>query len=72
MSKVFIAGREVVDIEVDGVDTSDYPDFSDAFFYNAVWADTGENLDDDDLATLQEQESDLLYEMAMEKCQSYE
>ena len=28
-------GRNVVDIEVDGVDTSDYPDFCDAFIESA-------------------------------------
>ena len=32
-------GRKVVDIEVDGVNPNDYPDFSDAYFSYACYED---------------------------------
>jgi hypothetical protein len=32
--------RPVGNFEVDGVDTRDYPDFSDGFINNAEWLDT--------------------------------
>ena len=47
-------GRKVVDVEVDGVDTRDYPDFCDAYFSNAVYEDTGEELTDEELEQLQD------------------
>ena len=35
--------RNVVDAEIDGVDSRDYPDFCDAYFCYAVWEDTKED-----------------------------
>ena len=61
-------GREVVDVEVDGVDTRDYPDFCDAYFSYAVWEDTGEELTDEELEELTEKYSDVLNELAFESC----
>jgi len=56
-------GRNVVDIEVDGVDGRDYPDFSDAYFSYACYED-GTPLTDDELNKLTEDNGDLLYEKA--------
>jgi hypothetical protein len=59
-------GRKVVDVQVDGVDSRDYPDFCDAFFAYAVFEDTGEPLDDDDMDLLNEVYPDVCNEMAYE------
>ena len=54
-------GRKVVDLEVDGVDSRDYPDFADAHFSYACYED-GTELTDDELEQLTEQNSDVLHE----------
>jgi hypothetical protein len=59
-------GRKVVDVEIDGVDPTDYPDFCDAYFSMAIYEDTGEELDDADLELLSEEYADVLNEMAYE------
>jgi hypothetical protein len=59
-------GRKVVDVEVEGVDSRDYPDFCDAYFSNAVYEDTGEALTDDELVDLQDKYGDVLWEMSYE------
>ena len=59
-------GREVVDVEVDGVDGDDYPDFCDAFFSHAVFKDTLEDLTDDELEQLADENGDVLNQMAYE------
>ena len=65
MSKTLkLNGRKVVDEEVDGVDSSDYPDFCDAYFCSAYYGDTGEALSDEDLILLEE----LFPEVLWEKC----
>jgi len=56
-------GRKVIDIEVDGVDSRDYPDFSDAYFSYACYED-GTKLTDDELNKLTEENGDILYEKA--------
>jgi hypothetical protein len=61
---VMLNGRPVIDIEVDGVDSTDYPDFCDSYFCNAYWGDTLEPLSEDELYLLQEEHCDLLWEMA--------
>lgn len=61
-------GREVNDVEVDGVDSRDYPDFSDTYISHAVFADTGEELTDEQLEELMDQNSDAVWEMAFESC----
>lgn len=55
-------GRKVVDVEVDGIDTSDYPDFCDAYFSRGVYEDTGEELTDSELDELTEKCADALYD----------
>jgi len=61
-------GRAVVDVEVDGVDTRDYPDFCDAYFTRAVYEDTGLELSADELDQLTELYGDVVNEMAFESC----
>lgn len=58
--------RRVVDLEIDGIDRRDAPDFSDAFFSAGVWGDTGEALTDAELDALTEERSDAAQEMARE------
>ena len=63
MSKPLILNdRFVVDVEVDGIDTKDYPDFCDAFFSYAIYADNGEELTEEELDTLRQNFPDLLHE----------
>lgn len=47
-----IMARKITNIEFDGVDFSDYPDFSDAFIIAADWDDTGIALTTDELEGL--------------------
>ena len=58
-------GKKVVDLEVDGVDSRDYPDFSDAYFSFGCYED-GTPLSEDELNRLTELASDVLWEMAYE------
>jgi hypothetical protein len=56
--------NDVEDLEVDGVDTRDYPDFCDAYFSRAIWVETGKELTDDELEALQDAYPEVLNEMA--------
>ena len=56
-------GRKVIDLEVDGVDSRDYPDFADAYFSYACYED-GTELTDDELEKLTEQNPEVLHEKA--------
>jgi hypothetical protein len=58
-------GKKVVDLEVDGVDSTDYPDFSDAYFSGGCYED-GTPLTDDELDQLTILADDVLWEMAFE------
>ena len=58
--------NNVTDIEVDGVNTRDYPDFSDAYATYAVWKDSGEELSDEELDGLTDQHGDVIHELAHE------
>jgi hypothetical protein len=60
---VTLNGREVVNIEVDGVDTTDHPDYCDAYFSHAEFLD-GTALTDEELEKLTDECGDLLNEMA--------
>ena len=57
-------GRKVEDIEVDGVNREDHPKYCDAYFSKATFADTGEELTDEQLMTLTENNPELLNESA--------
>ena len=59
-------GRKVVDVEIDGVDPTDYPDFCDAYFTYAVYEDTGEELTDTELEELNDSYPEVVNEMAYE------
>ena len=41
--------RLITDIEIDGIDLKDRPDFCDAYICYAVWSDTGVELTDAEL-----------------------
>ena len=56
----------VTDLIVEGVDTKDYPDFCDAYFSHGTWEDTGEPLTEEELEEFQEENPELLSEMAFE------
>jgi hypothetical protein len=56
-------GRKVVDLEVDGIEMSDYPKFCDAFISRATWNDTGQELTDEELEDLTSEDSDLVYKL---------
>lgn len=56
-------GRKVIDMEVEGVDSRDYPDFADAHFSYACYED-GTPLTDEELDKLAEQNADVLWEKA--------
>lgn len=63
---MYLNEREVVDAEIDGVDPSDYPDFCDAYFIRAYFADSGLELDEEELNQLTEENGDVIMEMAAE------
>jgi hypothetical protein len=46
--------RELTDIEIDGIEIWDYPDFCDAYISAACFADTGEPLTDDEIDELRD------------------
>ncbi len=60
MNKVIPIKRKIVDVEVDGIDTRDYPDFCDAFIASATWEDTGIALNEAELEELNE-DGDFVY-----------
>jgi len=60
---IFLNGKKVVDIEIDGVNPSDYPDFSDAYFSYACYED-GTPLTEEELDKLADQNGDILHEKA--------
>jgi hypothetical protein len=53
-------------IEIDGIDTTDYPDFSDAYISSAIFED-GTELTVDELQLLQEELYYDMNEMIMER-----
>ena len=59
-----INDREVVDVQVDDVCSWDYPDFCDAHFSHAVFADTGEELSEEEMEQLNNEYPEALWEMA--------
>ena len=61
-------GRKVVDVEVDGIDMKDYPDFCDAYFSSAIFEDTLEELTDDQLDELRELYPSELLEEVWDRC----
>ena len=66
-----IAGRtiKIGSLEVDGIDSSDYPDFCDAFFSYAEF-DDGTALTDAELEELTDRYGDVVNMMAHDNCVS--
>lgn len=56
---------DINSIEIDGVDTMDYPDFSDAFAAYAVWKN-GQKLTDEELIALTDQHGELINDLAFQ------
>jgi hypothetical protein len=59
---------EVVNVEIDGIDMKDYPDFCDAYIDSAEFKYNGKKLDDGQLAELMEQNPMALGEACFEEC----
>jgi len=59
-------GRKVKNAEVDGVEGSDYPDFSDAFFSYAEYED-GTPLNDEELEQLGDENGEMINQLAQDK-----
>ena len=62
---------EVADVEIDGIDMKDYPDFVDAYVDSAKFVSSGKPLNDDERMELQNQNIDKFYEDIMDKCIDY-
>jgi hypothetical protein len=58
-------GKNVVDLEIDGVDSRDFPDFSDAYFSDGCYED-GTPLTEDELNKLTDLAGDVVWEMAFD------
>ena len=56
--------NEIDNIEVDGVDTKDYPDFCDAYITNADYK--GVSMTDEQLDHLNENHGDFVYDAVMD------
>ena len=57
--------ENICDIEVDGIDTDDYPDFCDAYISSACWENTGVLLTEDELDELNRDYPSLVYDAVM-------
>ncbi len=64
-----LAGRtiNIASLEIEGVDSHDYPDFCDAQFSYAVFED-GDELTDEELDELTEEYADVVNMMAHDVC----
>ncbi len=63
MENIFkLNNLEVTDVEVDGIDMKDYPDFCDAYIESAKFKGTGVELDDNELVELLEANQDAFFE----------
>ena len=62
--KAFFNGMQIDDIEIDGVDTRDYPDFCDAYINNMWLVDGNEvrEATDAGLDDINDNERDFVYE----------
>jgi len=55
---------DINSIEIDGVDTKDYPDFADSFASYAEWSD-GDKLTDNELDDFNDEFSDIVQGLAL-------
>lgn len=66
MSTYTFMGREIVDLEIEDIDTSDAPDFCDAYVSFAVWKDTGKALTDEELEAFNDTCGDQVYDAVID------
>lgn len=64
MSQIKLDYSKIEDVELDGVDTSDYPDFCDAFICSATY--DGREMTDDELDELNS-DSEYVYSKVIER-----
>ena len=62
---------EVTDVQVDGIDLKDHPDYVMAYIESAKFVSSGKELNDEQLVELLEENSELFYEDVMDKCIDY-
>lgn len=65
-NKDYVDLNLVEDLEVDGVNSKDYPDFCDAFFSAGQFKQDGKELTTDQLDWLTDNHGDIVNEMAQE------
>ena len=58
--------KDVECLEIDGIDTRDYPDFCDAYFSSGINKVTGEDLTDLELDELTEDYSEVVHQMVFD------
>jgi hypothetical protein len=59
----------VTDLEVDGIDWNDYPDFCDAYISGGVYVESEDfvrDLTDEEIEWLNENHSDIVYQAVMD------
>ena len=56
--------NDIEDLQVDGVDSKDYPDFCDTFFCYAIWKENGDELTEEQLEWLTEDYPEKVNELA--------
>lgn len=61
-----LAGRKVIEVEIDGIDPHDYPDYCDAYISGAVYEDNSEALSEKKLEQLTEENGDYINEYCHE------
>ena len=64
---IIFKGKEVTNLEIDGVDHRDHPDYCDAYFSYATYSGFGIPLTDDELEELTNERGDVINEMASEQ-----
>ncbi len=74
--RAFIRRRQLVttarldligELQIEGIDTRDYPDFCDAYVSSAEWTDLGIALTDKQLDQLNEYHPEYVYEAVLEQ-----
>ena len=64
---IIFKGKEVTNLEIDGVDHRDHPNYCDAYFSYATYSGFGIPLTDDELEELTNERGDVINEMASEQ-----
>jgi hypothetical protein len=67
MPAVRLDVSNIGDVEIEGIDPNDYPDFCDAYVSYAVWIDTGIPLDDETLEYLTTNYGEFVYDHIVKK-----